>query len=247
MLSRILAYTVASDAPFDMDKWLVWMPDSTPFLPMSQLKDLYGYEKEHFLDWQLLNATCRRFRECGIPEFFSEKFIALSPLSVNALHYGNYSNLSPNLWAMLLTRVRHVVADVFDFGSGSPTGDVYLGRLLEYNHFPRLRSISIAIDCKDLFNFHLSHTISRWHRESVCPTRDIDLLTWSTFAFDRYQAPEKLVLALQKTGLETKGVTIDVVHPGRFDLWRSIFDDIEHEIPPKLEWLAETKAQTEAA
>ena len=76
------------------------------------LAELDPSQKEHFLDWLVVNSTCHRFRALEKTTFFSEKTFVIAPSLVPTLQDRNGITKHFNIAGIVLAfaSIRHIIA-----------------------------------------------------------------------------------------------------------------------------------------
>lgn len=104
------------------------------------LEQLGAGQREHFLDWLLINSTCRRFRACGKKAFFSGKTFLIEPSFMKNLGGETAKGINAENLATAQACIRHVIAPARNIAS--PSDFVLLPR---YHALQGLRSLSLDI------------------------------------------------------------------------------------------------------
>ncbi|KAL8753939.1 MAG: hypothetical protein Q9199_004698 [Rusavskia elegans] len=125
ILSMIMAFTMASEEPVKLRLFLDLNRDfndqqdchkrSPPgfrFSSPSRLDLLPLDQKEHYLDWLVVNGTCNRIRRVGKSAFFREKSFMIHESLFHALRANKVTNMTASDLALAKTCIRHVVSQI---------------------------------------------------------------------------------------------------------------------------------------
>lgn len=218
VLTKILARTVASKVPFHLDGFIQLgkvyqkLPSQmTKGLSLAVfLRALPSSQKEHYLDWLLVNGTgtSRRVRACGKLAFFSEKIFMISPRLLKTLQDGSCRNVSAPDKAAVLSHVQHVVAPL-------PTADLAcrFSRLSPYNAFTRIRVLSIEPQFLDGCNRVYCQALET--ASAPIPLQplleDEPDSTFPKGIPKRHSAPQELLSLLEDVGLQVGRMEVDLI------------------------------------
>ncbi|KAL8813752.1 MAG: hypothetical protein Q9200_000005 [Gallowayella weberi] len=95
----VMAFAMASEKPAQLWRFIDLVRDSQKYACVDRsawtytdsfkriwwLDRLPNTQREHYLDWVLVNRTCHLFRQCGRPAFFREKDFSVSRRSLDVL------------------------------------------------------------------------------------------------------------------------------------------------------------------
>lgn len=130
IIARILPYAMANDEPLHLQHFIdlgrtVHPPDPAyddldadhQFRTHLTSRDwwfekLEPSQKIHFVDWLLINGTCRRFRVFGKPAFFSQKKFVIAPDLLLILEGQQGRNMAAADKKMALCRITRVVTPI---------------------------------------------------------------------------------------------------------------------------------------
>lgn len=182
------------------------------------LTELHPSQKEHYLDWLLINSTCRRFRELGKVAFFSEKCFIIKPSFLTVLSQALARNLSAADADTALTQIRHVIAPL-TFDSSTARDFRILGR------YHALRCIKI---------------LSIKHRKYAAIIRSTGRPAVEDLAaVDRIPSPQELLDLLRYFGLQVDRLRVDLIN----DEDKDILDCLTSEVYPGLRRSAAREAR----
>ena len=146
LLTKILAHTMASQVPFDLERFLGLRNDCQDESMSGDSQDVHSWsleklsllQREHYRDWLTVNATCRGFKECGTLPFFSEKMLIITPRLLKTLRYDHCKSISASDKAAIFSHARHVIAAL-------PTAILSsdLTMMSMYNAFTAMRVLSV--------------------------------------------------------------------------------------------------------
>lgn len=149
IISRILAYTMASTSPLHLQHFLDLGQKTHNHDPTYDNYDVdYHFrshllsrdwwfaqldpsQKDHFLDWLLINGTCQRFSSLGKALFFSEKTFIISPALLRNLEEKKVRNLTVAATNRASSLITSVIVPISPVGAGalswglSATSDYY--------------------------------------------------------------------------------------------------------------------------
>ena len=166
--------------------------------------ELHPSQKKHYLDWLLVNSTCRRFRELGKVAFFSEKCFILRPFFLSVLSHGRAKNLSVADTATALTQIRHVIAPLaFDCNARD-------FRTLSRCH---------ALSCMKVLS--IQHRTYEAIIRSLGRPAVVDLA-----AVDRILPPQELLDFLPDLGLRVDQVHVDLIVDGDKDIVEHLTSEV---------------------
>ncbi|MCJ1465712.1 hypothetical protein MMC07_004331 [Pseudocyphellaria aurata] len=106
---------------------------------LAELDKLASGQKQHFLDFILVNSTCHALRAAGKRAFFSGKIFVISPQFLRELCKATPRISAENL-AMAMACIRHVIAPIRNVDS--PGGFITLPR---YHMLQSLRLLHVRI------------------------------------------------------------------------------------------------------
>lgn len=171
-------------------KWAIWYPHYEFFT------ELHPAQREHYLDWLLINSTCRRLRDLGKVAFFSEKCFILRPRFLNLFSQGIAKNVSGADRTTALEQIRHVIAPLaFDRSARD------FRNLPRYHVLQRMKLLTIQHRTYESF--------IRWVGMPVVE----DLA-----AVDRIQAPQELLDFLRDLGLKVDRIRVDLIQDRNTDI-----------------------------
>ena len=213
-LFRILEYTMASEVPFHLEKFVQFDRASRirgPPCDQWSFPDLVGElhrtcnsQKEHYVDWVIVNSVGHRIRACGVPVFFSQRLIIITTMVSSWLQDNTCRMIVPRIRAAIFSQARNLIAAI-------PTHKVrvHLEILPAYNAFRCLRSLVIEI-----YNRDFSDEPQSFYRTTL-PQLSPTPMPASDFCEDpmrRYTAPRRLVRLLEKIGLQVERLDIEVLY-----------------------------------
>lgn len=183
--------------------WALWKPHHMFF------EELHLSQKEHYLDWLLINSTCRRFRELGKVAFFSEKSFILTPLFLKSLTYKVARNLSIADSTTALAQIRHVIAPLrFEYNARDFT------YLPTYHALQSMKTLSIR---------------HRTYHETIHPLDRPVVMDLA--GADRIPAPHELLEFLRDLGLHVDKLHVDLIRDGD----KKILEYLNSEVYPGLQ------------
>lgn len=235
ILAKILGFAVASDIPIHLQHFIDLDRTAHPKEPayddgdggyhtvpyvMPQdwwLSQLAASQKDHFLDWILINGTCQRFRLIGKSAFFREKVFMLEEIFLRDLQAGKVKRLSAADTAMAFTCITHVVAPFSLTGAASR----YLGLVHYQRVLPHLRIFDIMPRME----------------QGILSTLDSEPKT-------PREPPERLIDLLGRIGLNTDRVRVRFVYPKSSEPW--IMRELQDQVDPYLQIVADRRAKAKS-
>ncbi|CAF9916670.1 MAG: hypothetical protein ALECFALPRED_010815 [Alectoria fallacina] len=261
VLTEILAHMVASEIPLylqdftELGEWhrepntqAAWSyPGSRNwFLTM-----LTSSQKEHYLDWLVVNGTSRRFRACGKWAFWSQKILIIPPSLLKALEDGSCKNVSAPDKAAIFSRARHIIASL----PGQSIGSHFM-KLPDYNAFTRTRVLSIQPHGTALIAIPLSpatvlpllalETASTPMASQPFRWRDMPPTVLQGTP-KRHSAPQELQSLLEGIDLQVGRLEIDLILPDTDNAKRCVIDELAYEVYPYLRFVCQLKAKERVA
>ena len=167
--------------------------------------ELHPSQKEHYLDWLLINSTCRRFRELGKVVFFSEKCFIIKPCFLKVLSQAAARNLSTADADTALAQIRHVIAPL-TFDSSTARDFRILAR------YHALRCIKI---------------LSIKHRKYAAIIRSTGRPAVEDLAaVDRIPSPLELLDFLRYFGLQVDRLRVDLINDDDKDILECLASEV---------------------
>lgn len=255
VLTEILAHMVASEIPLylqdfiDMGKWHQTLTTqaarSYPGARDWFLTQLTSSQREHYLDWLVVNGTSRRFRACGKLAFFSEKILIIPPSLLKALQDGSCKNVSAPDKAAIFSHARHIIASL----PGKSIGSHFM-KLPNYNAFTRMRVLSIQLlryapiaiplcPATILPLLTLETALTPMASQPF-PRHDINLLEGTP---KRHSAPQELLSLLEGIDLQVGRFEVDLILPDTDNARRYVIDELADQVYPYLRFVCQQKAK----
>jgi len=261
LLSQILAYTVASEVPFHLERFVLqgedvrmncWRILERP--PEEGFLDsLFPWQRKHDWDWIMVNNTCRRFRECGTSKFFSQKTIIVTSETNMSLHHDGRRRVSPSIRAAIASHARHVIL-VLPMPSCNAKGewDSELDSLLPFNAFQFLRSLSIQFHSQPYYQLPLSTLETFSFQELPASKRNYDSSTQIMTPLKEHPAPQKLLGLLKGFGLQVENFQINLIYrdtqsPGSGRERAVPLGELSRKLYPKLRAIKKRETEKAAA
>ncbi|CAD6585444.1 MAG: hypothetical protein ASARMPRED_002164 [Alectoria sarmentosa] len=257
ILTEILAHMVASETPLylqdfiDTGKWHqnlnTQVARSYPGAHDWFLTHLTSSQKEHYLDWLVVNGTSRRFRACGKLAFFSEKILIIPPSLLKALQGGSCRNVSAPDKAAIFSHARQIIASL----PGRSIGSHFM-KLPDYNAFTRMRVLSIQTHGTALIAIPLrpATVLPLLALETASTPTVFRRFRWRNMALTmlkgtpkRHSAPQELLSLLEGIDLQVGRLEIDLILPDTDNAKRYVTDELVNQVYPYLRFVCQQKAK----
>ena len=253
LLIEILTLTLASDVPFDLQKFIeLGKKDRDPRFPSDGsyswfLRGLHPSQREHYLDWLAINGTSRSFRACGKELFFSKKVFIVTPSLLKALLDGSCKNISTADKVDLFSKAQHVIVST----PSIIIANCFVNKISAYNAFTKRGCVlSIQPYARDrTWDDHLPFlaldTASTPMRSQPVQSGEQPLLKEGTLK--RHPAPQRLLSLLEGIDIDVERLVVDLIHRDTELSRRGIIDDLANFVYPNLDFIGRMKARTRAA